>query len=120
MGYKKAMIHRMAEELNHIAYSNDPEKMEAEDLQTIIDAIFCMETNENLSDLASAAIGIYYCETGGVYDSSDELPEQIDLTIDAMAKSLDFDSTDDFLLDKLGIEQLKDEDGHYTGVYIKR
>lgn len=120
MGYKRNMIHRMAEEMQRIAYSNDDEKLDPEDIQLIFDAIFYMDSSSGGSDLAAAAIDIYYCETGGMYESFEELPQALDNMVDAIAKHHGFEDRQEYLANELGIEQLKDEGGFYTGIYIKR
>ena len=57
IGYKSSMIHRMAEELNHIAYSDDPERMDPEDAYTIIDAIFYM--SPAVDELSACAVDLF-------------------------------------------------------------
>lgn len=120
MGYKRNMIHRMAEELSRIAYSDDPEQMDEEDVFTILDAIFYMNPDAAGDELSSLAAGIFQCQHGGMYEVFQELPDILDLMEQAIAKHRGYDSLTDYLCYQCDLERLKDKDGKYTDVYVQR
>jgi len=120
MGYKRSMFHRMAEEMSRLAYSDDPERIDEDDVYTILDAIFCMDSNAAGDELSSLATDIYQCQHGGMYEAFQELPDILDLMERAIAKHRGYDSLLAYLCDQCDLERLRDKDGKYTDVYIQR
>lgn len=113
MGYKRSMIHRMAEELNHIAYSDDPEKMDPEDAYTIIDAIFYM--SPAVDELSALAVDLFTA----LRADPDSIDDTIDALLEAVAKRNGFDDAEDYMIDKLEFEELRDSNGWRVGIYTR-
>lgn len=120
MGYKRSMVHQIAEEMQRLAYSNDHEEMDEEDVFDILDAIFCMDSSVVKDELSLLAIGIYQCQRGGMYEAFQELPDILDEMERAIAKHRGYDSLMAYLCDQCDLERLKDKDGKYTDVYVQR
>ena len=113
MGYKRSMIHRMADELNHIAYSDDPEKMDPEDAYTIIDAIFYM--SPVVDDLSAYAVDLFTA----LRADPDSIDDTINALLEAIASRDGYSGVEDYMLDKLELEELRDSNGWHVGVYMR-
>lgn len=116
MGYKRALVHRMAEKMQELAFDDDTEDIDTNDVYDIISALFAMSKPID-DNLAACAVDIYYCRMGGMYEAFQELPEVLDLMEDEIARYRGFDNIRDYMLGRCDLKKLTD--GKDT-VYIER
>lgn len=113
MGYKRAFVHRMAEELEKLASSDEQDELADEDVQGIILSLF--EMHRPLDDeLADLSVSLYECRIGS---EPDELPDVLDSLEEAIASHLGYDTLDAYLTGRAGLERIKTKSG--VTIYIE-
>jgi len=116
MGYKRAFVHRMAEELERLASSGEQDEIADEDVQGIILSLF--EMHRPLDDeLADLAVSLYECRIGGMYEAFEELPDVLDSLEEAIASHRGYDTLDAYLAGRAGLERIKSKSG--VTIYIE-
>ena len=113
MGYKRAFVHRMAEELEKLAYDGEQDELADEDVQGIILSLFEMHRPLD-DDLADLAVSLYECRIGS---EPDELPDVLDSLEEAIASHLGYDTLDAYLTVRAGLERIKTKSG--VTIYIE-
>ena len=113
MGYKRAFVHRMAEELEKLAYDGEQDELADEDVQGIILSLFEMHRPLD-DDLADLAVSLYECRIGS---EPDELPDVLDAMEEEIARHRGFDTLDAYLADRAGLERIKAKSG--VTIYIE-
>lgn len=106
MGYNKAMFHRMAEELDRIAYDvedNKGEHVDEDDMFTTVNALGILALSYD-DDLASLGLCLAACRFGGMYEVFQELPDVKERLLEV-------------LLEEQGYERF--ESAHFDGYIIK-
>ena len=91
MTYESAMFHRMAEEMERIAYTvvdETHEHIDEDDVFTVLNAcslVICA-SDYHLDDVTQTALCIAACHFGGMEEVFDELPDAIDYMLDLLMK----------------------------------
>ena len=91
MSYESAMFHRMAEEMERIAYTvvdETHEHMDEDDVFTVLNAcslVICAG-DYHLDEVAEAALCVAAYHFGGMGEVLDELPDATDYLLDLLMR----------------------------------